>query len=93
MGLDIAPSLAKVRVDGSNPFARSRFIKENKMVKGGSRVAFLLPWPRRDWRGSVGEAAESVEPGSFGGIRHSRVDIRRSPQCAVGRTGSCRSVD
>ena len=27
MALDIEPSLAKVRVDGSNPFARSNFLK------------------------------------------------------------------
>jgi len=62
------------------------------MFKGGPKVAFLLPWPRCDWRGSAGEAAESVEPGGFGVNRHSRVDIRRSPQCAVCRTGSYRSV-
>ena len=33
MILDIAPSLAKVRVDGSNPFARSNFISEIKYLK------------------------------------------------------------
>ena len=38
MALDIAPSLAKVMVDGSNPFARSRFRSKINMLNCGDRL-------------------------------------------------------
>ena len=53
--------LAKVGVEGSNPFARSRFPQENQMLRAVLRGRFLLPRPWRQSRGSRGEAAESVK--------------------------------
>ena len=36
------PSLAKVGVEGSNPFTRSRFSQENEAVKSGPSGPLLL---------------------------------------------------
>jgi hypothetical protein len=63
-------NLAKVGVEGSNPFARSRFSQENKAVKTVLRGRFLLPRPPRESWGSRGEAAESEKQRATGCRRH-----------------------
>ena len=52
-------NLAKVGVEGSNPFARSRFSRGNQSIREGLRGLFLLPRPWGRCRGSTGEAAGS----------------------------------
>ncbi len=65
-------NLAKVGVEGSNPFARSRFLQENEAVKTVLRGRFLLPRPPRESWGSRGEAAESEKQRATGCRRHGR---------------------
>ena len=36
-------NLAKVGVEGSNPFARSKNLQENQEVRSGLRAVFCLP--------------------------------------------------
>ena len=63
-------NLAKVGVEGSNPFARSSFLQENEAVKTVLRGRFLLPRPTRESWGSRGEAAESEKRRATGCRRH-----------------------
>ncbi len=49
-------NLAKVGVEGSNPFARSRIPQENQGLRGGPPGPFLLPRPLRRQFGSGVEA-------------------------------------
>jgi hypothetical protein len=52
-------NLAKVGVEGSNPFARSKFPQGNKWLRTVFRGRFLLPRPWCESWGSRGEAVES----------------------------------
>jgi hypothetical protein len=63
-------NLAKVGVEGSNPFARSSYLQENEAVKTVLRGRFLLPRPQRESWGSRGEAAESEKQRATGCRRH-----------------------
>ncbi len=65
-------NLAKVGVEGSNPFARSRFSQGNQSVKAVPRGRFLLPRPAGRCRGSTGEAAGIMLRDTPGGIWHGR---------------------
>src|ERR1700739_2734151 len=47
-------NLAKVGVEGSNPFARSRFSQENQEVERGPSRPFLLTWGAAVYRVSMG---------------------------------------
>jgi hypothetical protein len=49
-------NLAKVGVEGSNPFARSKFLQGNEAVKTVLRGRFCFPAATRKW-GKQGEAA------------------------------------
>jgi hypothetical protein len=63
-------NVAKVGVEGSNPFARSRIPQGNEAVKTVLRGRFLLPRPPRESWGSRGEAAESEKQRATGCRRH-----------------------
>src|SRR5208282_4482701 len=52
-------NLAKVGVEGSNPFARSKFPQGSQALRTALRGRFLLPRPGLRNRGSMGEAAGS----------------------------------
>jgi putative multiple sugar transport system permease protein len=52
-------SLAKVGVEGSNPFARSNFLQANQLTRTVLRGRILLPRLWHESRGSRGEAAKS----------------------------------
>ena len=83
--------LAKVGVEGSNPFARSRFSQGNQWLRTVLRGRFLLPRPRHESRGSRGEAAESAKWRALGRFRHGQLsqtaDCRPHdrPQCETSR--------
>jgi hypothetical protein len=62
--------IAKVGVEGSNPFARSRFPQGNQAARTVLRGRFLLPRSCSESRGSRGEAAESKRQRAYGCFPH-----------------------
>jgi hypothetical protein len=63
-------NLAKVGVEGSNPFARSNFLQGNQWLRTVLRGRFLLPRLGQENRGSAGEAAGSMSYRAHGHFRH-----------------------
>ena len=53
------PVLAKVGVEGSNPFASSKISLENQSVEAVLQDRFLLPRPSGHIRGSRGKQPEA----------------------------------